>query len=365
MKLQALWVENCRNIEKAQLTPCGGLTVIAGENGQGKTNLLECIYLLTGGKSFRAAKDQELVLHSKEQGKVLGESETQKKTSRIEIIIKGEGSAQKGRFAKINGVDYGRAAAIAGTFTAVVFEPNHLSLIKSGPDGRRKFVDAALCQLYPGYITILRRFHKALTQKNALLKRYFETNGADEILDAFDQELIKSGEEVSRRRAEYLAAAGPMAEEFYKELSSGAESLAVSFLASAPPGGLAELLAKSRRADIRARFSTAGPHREDFEVVLGGKSARTYGSQGQQRSAVLSLKLAEAAVAKNITGEHPVLLLDDVLSELDEGRQAFLLREMEGKQSFVTCCDAAAFRRAAGQVVYVKNGRVLANLAEE
>jgi len=300
-----------------------------------------------------------LVRHGEEMAHITGHCHTGGRESAIELTIAGAAAQKRGRFAKVNGVDYGRATAIAGIFTAVVFEPGHLSLIKAGPEGRRRFLDAALCQLYPGYIGILRRFTRALPQKNALLRHYHATHDADALLDAFDTTLAATGSEITRRRAQYLAQAGPAAERYYEELSSGAESLAIRFSPSAAEGALAEKLAAVRPTDVRAGFSTAGPQREDFDVVLAGQSARQFASQGQQRSAVLSLKLAEAAVAGQVTGEAPVLLLDDVLSELDETRQAYLLKHMNTGQSFVTTCDASAFSRTAGKVVQIKNGQII------
>lgn len=358
MRLASLQVENCRNIRHAAIIPDPELTVIAGQNGQGKTNLLETIWLLTGSKSFRGSKDFELVRRDCDFGRIIGECHSAAKESRIEIRIAGEDSGKKGRSALINGVEYGRATAIAGSFTAVVFDPGHLSLIKGGPEGRRKFLDAALCQLYPGYIGILRRFSRAVSQKNSLLKKYYQTADADSILDVFDNEIAHSGEEISRRRAEYLNFAGPAAENFYAEISDKAEELQIRYERKYDPGSLEETLKKKRHMDIRAGFSTCGPQREDFEARLDGESARAYGSQGQQRSIVLSLKLAEAAMAKEVSGEHPVLLLDDVLSELDEVRQAYLLSRIHGKQSFVTTCDPAAFDRTAGKIIRVNAGEI-------
>lgn len=149
MRLDALDIQNCRNIEAAVLQPDAELTVLAGENGQGKTNVLECIWLLTGSKSFRGAKDMDLVRQGEPFGRVVGQTASAQKDSRIELLVAGPESGKRGRTAKVNGVPYGRATAIAGIFTAVVFDPGHLSLVKSGPEGRRRFIDAALCQLYP------------------------------------------------------------------------------------------------------------------------------------------------------------------------------------------------------------------------
>lgn len=359
MKLNSLFVENIRNIEKAEFIPDKEITVIAGLNGQGKTNLLESIWLLTGSKSFRGSKDIELVKHNQEYGKITGEIQTKSRESKIEITVSGTLKKAKGRFAKVNGVDYGRAVQTAGIFNAVVFEPGHLHLVKGGPDNRRRFVDAALCQLYPGYIDILRRFNRALTQKNSLLKKYSYTSDADSILDVFDIELQGTGEEITKRRKEYLDSAGSSAENYYAEISGDAEKMKIKFCPCCEPGYLGELLRYSRNRDIRVGYSTSGPQREDFEVSLDDKNARTYASQGQRRSIVLSLKLAEAGQILEATGEHPVMLLDDVLSELDIGRQNYLLSRMEGKQSFITACDDSILKKTGGKVVFMNEGSLV------
>lgn len=358
MNLLSLEMENFRNIKQANFLPNHQLTIITGENGQGKTNLLEAIFLLTGSKSFRSSKDLELVKRGELFSRLYAKVQNAEENTQIEIYIQGEDSPKRGRFAKVNGVDYGRATSIAGTFTAVVFAPVHLGLIKGGPEGRRRFVDAALCQLYPEYIVILKRFIKTLAQKNALLKKYREISEAFLLLDVYDQELAETGEEISRRRREYLANIGPMAEHFYSELSQNREGMQLRFLPCCEVGGLLSLLKKKRENDLRFGFSSSGPQREDFEAKIDGQSARIYGSQGQQRSAVLSLKLAEAKRAYEVKGEHPVMLLDDVLSELDEKRQSFLLSGMEGKQNFLTTCDPELLKKTGGKVVFMQKGMV-------
>lgn len=355
MKIHSLYIHQMRNIKQAEFSPDPDLTVIAGQNGQGKTNLLECVWLLTGAKSFRGSKDYDLVNSSYEFGRLEGKIETENVAKNIELFIGGKQNDKKGRFAKVNGVDYGRASSIAGIFTAVVFDPSHLKLVKGGPEERRKFLDAALCQLYPGYLTTLRRYNRALSQKNAQLKRY---NGQDQntVLDAYDAELAVQGEEIMRKRAAYLQETAPKAEILYDEISKGTEVLKIKYRPCCLQGELAQLLSQKRNTDVQAGFCTAGPHREDFDCIINNTSARAFGSQGQQRSAVLSIKLAEAYTAKQITGQYPVLLLDDVLSELDESRQSFLLSKMGEIQSIVTTCDASSFGRTAGKIVKMENG---------
>lgn len=375
MNVSFLHVRNFRNIKEIEFDPDALLTIISGENGQGKTNLLESIWLLTGSKSFRSSKDYELVQEGMQRAEIRGKiTENNRINSsdnidlkedlpgykkEIEILIYSKEAERRGRYAKINGVDYGRATTIAGNFTAVVFEPGHLSLVKGSPEGRRRFLDAALCQLYPGYISTLRRFARALSQKNALLKRHWEYPDADSILDAYDAELVSSGEEITKRRREYLDVVGKEAENFYADLAQRKEKLEIRFLPCCNAGELADLLKAKRSNDLRAGFSTSGPQREDFEAIVNERSARTYGSQGQQRSVVLSLKLAEAARVKQVTGDHPVMLLDDVLSELDGGRQEYLLGKMEGKQTFVTTCDERAYNKTGGKSVQIQAGGLL------
>ena len=364
MHLSRLAVTDFRNIERAEIVPSPELTVLCGANGQGKTNLLESIWLLTGGKSFRGARDAELIRRGADFSVLEADFAAADRDQQLRLTIGGLGSQRPGRTARLNGVDRGRAASIAGTFTAVVFDPNHLSLVKGGPEGRRRFLDAALCQLYPGYLTALRRFTRTVTQKNALLKAYEITSGADAILDAFNESLAAYGEDVMERRMVYLDQLAPLAAENYRDISRGAESFSIQYQPCCTPGHLAEKLQAMRNTELRAGFCLAGPHKDDVEIIIGGESGKKYGSQGQQRSAVLSMKLAEASCAGEILGEHPVMLLDDVLSELDEGRQAYLLTRIEDKQTFVTTCEPAAFERTNGKLIFVESGRAREEMPE-
>ena len=356
MKLTGFSAAGFRNLEPLEFTPGAALTVICGRNGQGKTNLLEAIWLLTGGKSFRGAKDAELVGRGKEFAVLEGDVDDEERPQHIQLTVGLPGSGRPGRTARVNGVDMGRAGAIAGTFTAVVFEPGHLSLVKGSPSGRRNFLDAALCQLYPGYLGLMRRYLRVVTQKNALLKAWNRTAGAGEMRQSFDEQLLTLGEEIGRRRQEYLGVICPEIYRTYHDISGGRETLSVQYRPTCEPGALLETLRQSRRRDVAAGFCTVGPHREDFELSLDERPAKIYASQGQQRSIVLSMKLAEAAGTREITGEHPVMLLDDVLSELDEHRQRYLLSRMEHRQTIVTACDTAAFARTDGRIYRMHGG---------
>ena len=357
-------VENYRNIEQAEFRPGPGLTVLCGRNGQGKTNLLESVWLLSGAKSFRGSRDPQLVRRGEPYAVISSVAKREDgEAEQYRIVIGGEGCEQAGvrpgRSAQLDGVDLGRATNLAGHFYAVVFSPAHLELVRGGPEGRRRFVDAALMQLYPGYIPIYRRYIRALAQKNALLRDARRFEGAEQLLETFDQTLAAAGGEMIRRRGAYLAGLFELAAETYDNLAAGSERCSFTYLPSAEDGeALLDRIRAARPADLRAGFCTVGPHREDFKIEINGADARSFGSQGQQRSAALSLKLAEARQIARIAGSEPVMLLDDVLSELDERRRDFLLGRIQGRQVILTSCEAAALHDTPGGIWEMEDGRL-------
>lgn len=355
MKVKELTVTNYRNIASAHFEPSPGLTVICGKNGHGKTNLLESVWLLTGSKSFRSAKDIELVKENETFALVEGVVQHYEKEDTLRIGIEGETSERHGRTGSVNGVTFGRATNLAGKFTAVVFEPGHLGLIKGSPEKRRRFIDAALCQLYPSYLTLLRRYTRLVSQKNAVLKRYYETPTAPALIEIFNKDLAFIGTEISLKRQNYLEMIRPDVIRNYDNISSGSEKIYFYYQASFTDSMLNTFHA-SLKKDIAAGFCTTGPHREDFGIMLDERDAKIYASQGQQRSIVLALKMAEATGAFRITTEYPVMLLDDVLSELDDTRQEFLLNHMEDKQTIVTACNAALFTKTNGKIYRMRSG---------
>lgn len=362
MRLEHLQITDYRNIAAAALDPDPNLTVLCGANGQGKTNLLEAVWLLTGGKSFRGSKDAELIRRGAPFSVLEGRFEGGGRAQTIRLTVGGRDTKRPGRSGSLNGTDYSRAGLMAGAFTAVVFEPNHLSLVKAGPEGRRRFLDTALCQLYPGYLTALRRYTRLVSQKNALLKAYEITPGARTLLETFNEELARYGALVMEYRRGYMGQIAVAAAENYRDISRGAEALELRYRPAAPADGeiapaLAARLREAMPQELRAGFCLAGPHREDVDILIDGQPARIYGSQGQQRSAVLAMKLAEASVAGALLEEQPVMLLDDVLSELDDDRQTYLLTRIGENQTFVTTCDTAAFARTNGKIIMVRGGK--------
>ena len=229
MRLNHLTLTDHRNIKYAELTPDPHLTVLCGPNGQGKTNLLEAVWLLTGGKSFRGSKDAELIRRGCDFSVIEGAFETEDCAKTIRLTVGSKGSQRPGRTAKLNGVDQGRAAALAGNFQAVVFEPDLLSLVKGGPEGRRRFLDSALCQVYRPYLVALRRYTRLVAQKNALLKSYEITPNASLLLDAYNEQLAQYGGQIMEHRRKFIAELAPIAAKNYSEISHDAEVLQLNY----------------------------------------------------------------------------------------------------------------------------------------
>ena len=363
MFVRKLSYQGFRNLHPGCFEPCEGVNILYGENAQGKTNLLEACWLFTGSRSFRGAKDSELVGFDAEAATLAMEFTAGGREQEATIAIR------QRRQVTLNGVSLPSAARLAGTFCGVVFSPAHLSLVKDGPDGRRRFVDAAYCQLKPGYIGALTEYNKALTQRNAFLRQMKEQNtfsaAQGELLDLWDHTLAAAGARLTVARSHYIRSLQPIAAAIYDGLSAGREQLELSWQSATPTEGSAADIAaawfaglrEARRADLATGFSTVGAHREDLQILVSGTPVKTYGSQGQQRSAVLALKLAEASLLQQVTKEPPVAFLDDVMSELDVSRQDYILNHIDGWQVFITCCEpTAALRSTAGRVYNVKQG---------
>lgn len=359
MRIRELTFQGFRNLHPGRWQPDEGVNILYGDNAQGKTNLLEACWLFTGGRSFRGAKDAELVQFGADGAKLTLNFEAGGREQEAAIAIR------QRRSVSLNGVSLPSASKLAGTFCGVVFSPAHLSLIKDGPEGRRRFIDAAYCQLKPAYVGALTEFHTALTQRNAFLKQCKEIGTFDsDLLDLWDHTLAAAGARLTAARQHYVRRLRSIAEEIYSGLSAGQESFSIEWDTPITEGTLPEMAAQwldalrqARRADLAVGFSTVGPHREDLTVMIQGQVAKAYGSQGQQRSAVLALKLAEATLLEEVTGEKPVAFLDDVMSELDTSRQDYILNHIHGWQVFITCCEpSTALRNSAAKVFYVKQG---------
>ncbi|HIU31210.1 MAG TPA: DNA replication/repair protein RecF [Candidatus Caccousia avistercoris] len=351
MKILELELEHFRNLSPGLFRPHEEVNVIWGDNAQGKTNLLEAVWLFTGGRSFRGARDGELVALGQEEAALRLSFYSQERQQEARITLRGGR-----RSAVLNGVPKRGMAELVGSFCAVIFSPEHLSLVKGGPAERRAFLDSALCQVKPPYASVFARYQHTLSQRNALLKDIPRHPELMDTLSIWDERLCRYGEVMVRERGRYLEQFSQAAAEFYAGISGNREQLSLQYQPS-HQGTLAEALAASRREDVRSGHTTAGPHRDDVAVSLSGLQARAFASQGQQRSIVLAMKLAEARLLARACGEEPVVLLDDVLSELDASRQDYLLNSLHGRQVFLTCCEPqAAARLKQGALFHVEGG---------
>lgn len=357
MYITELCLTGFRNLADIELFPDAGVNVIYGENAQGKTNLLENIWLFSGLKSFRGAKDSELVGFGKDfaRTKMSFFAGNREQTAVMSI--------QASRKATLNGVPLSSPAKLIGKCSMAVFSPAFLSLVQAGPSERRRFLDTALCQLRPSYADILSRYNRALRQRNSLLGDVFGHPELQELLDVWDENLAQAGEEIIRARQEYLTLLTPAAETVYDGLSGSREQLSLTYVQKSEQGRqmpLLQLLKEHRKEDLFNKTTSFGPHRDDMGIAVNGIAARTYGSQGQQRSCAIALKLAEAQILFEKTGEQPVILLDDVMSELDAGRQDYILNHLENRQVFITCCDPASILRLCkGKTYNIANGSIL------
>lgn len=345
--------KNFRNLSYAELLPNDGMNVICGENAQGKTNLIEAIWLFTGAKSFRSTKDDIFVKFGEEKAicSLDFKSEGIENNARIEIDQK--------RNAFFNENKLNSAASLAGKFNAVVFSPTDLSLVSGGPNIRRKFLDLSIGQIYPSYISILKNYLRSVTQRNKVIKDYKYDSTVSVMLDVFENEIALSGRKIIEFRKRYLEILNEFLPSLYDGISKGKEILKTNYIYLGEEN-LLEKLKESRKEDMYTGVTSVGPHRDDLEFKINDLSARSFGSQGQKRSVALAVKLAEAEVIRKKTGECPVILLDDVMSELDKTRQNFVLNHIEGMQSFLTCCDESNIENLKkGKVFRIRNGGVL------
>lgn len=364
MNINRFFSEQFRNLQDIEIFPCDGVNMIYGENGQGKTNIIEGIWLFTGFKSFRTKKNNELIPHEKDFYRLELDFFADNRDQNFQI--KGAKDLQEVYKNKVKAVS---TRSMIGDFFAVVFSPVHLNLIKGGPDERRKFLDIAISQTDSSYARTLSEYYKILRQRNALLRNIEEKNIDWDYLDVWDESLSKVGAAIIKKRESYIEKLKLSATECYAGISEKKEELSISYILSGfekenseedDAKILFELLKNSREIDIKRKFTSKGPHRDDIEIKLNSKNIRNFGSQGQQRSAALSLKLAEAYIINEIRQEKPVALLDDVMSELDVSRQNYILNELKDWQVFITCCEPTqVIRMKSGKSFEVKEGKLL------
>ena len=365
MNLKQLSLRSFRNYEEVTVDFEPGVNLIVGDNAQGKTNLLEAISYLGSGKSFRAQKTSEMVRFGADFAEMEGTVFSQERSQTLRYLLF-PGARPRQIFR--NGVKKKSAADLAGVLPTVLFCPEDLMILKMGSSQRRRFGDLALCGLRPNYEAALTEYNRILEQKNRILKDHFENPTVLEILPEYNTRLCQVGALLISYRARFYEALGKSASKFHSQFSGGVENFTLDYKTVstvtdpfAPVSRLTEDLMEHLERHYRAELETAqcltGPHKDDFTVHLSGIDLKSYGSQGQTRTAAISLKLAQRELMGREMGEEPVLLLDDVLSELDPGRQDFVLNQIVSGQVFITCCEPGRFTKL-GKTIEICKGTV-------
>lgn len=362
VRIDHLIFNNFRNLKNGSIYPDENVNIFYGQNAHGKTNILEAIWLFTGGRSFRGSRDKNLITFGNLKSEIKMNFFSKERDQSAVIIIE-----KNKRSAILNDVEKKSATDLIGSFCAVVFSPTHLSLIKDGPTGRRRFVDAALCQIKPSYASLLIRYNHTLLQRNTLVKDIKYHHELIDTLDIWNSNLARYGSLIIKNRINYIEKIKDISKEIYFGISSGKENLDIEYKTCYDDKLsvndieliLIEEYKKSLDDDIKCGFTNIGPHRDDIDIYVNKKLARSYASQGQQRSCVLSLKLAESEILKLSIGEKPVILLDDVMSELDNKRKDYILNSIKDFQVFITCCEPSdVLKLSKGKKFEVIDGRV-------
>lgn len=368
LQLKELKLRNYRNYKDLGLEVHPFLNILVGNNAQGKTNILESIYYLSVGKSHRTNKDQEIVNWESQDFFIKGIIETKNNNLNLEIAYQNGTKKQ----IKINGIDKRKIGNLLGNFNVVIFSPEDLYLVKGSPTGRRKFLDEEISQVNPQYYHYLNQYFKVLVQRNELLKNIRSNKQSTETLEMWDYQLAKFGALVTIKRIEVLKKLNPLARLMHRKITNGNENLEIKYCSSVEfknnekDDEIEEKILKqcqlTRKEDICRGITSMGPHRDDLNFFINDKEVKAFGSQGQQRTTVLALKLAELEYMKSERGEYPVLLLDDVMSELDEKRRIYLLEAIKDKiQTFVTTTNLHYFEEKIdkqGQIFKVEGGQI-------
>lgn len=357
MYIKILQLINYRNYEQLHIELGKNVNVFMGDNAQGKTNILEAIYYCGFAKSHRTTRDKELISWNKEQSFISLSVGRERLDKKIDINIFKDGK----KAIKINSIKISKIGELVGTFNVVMFSPEDLRIVKESPGVRRKFLDMELCQLNKKYYHNLVQYNKVLAERNTVIKN----SKLDlSMLDIYDDQLAQYAEYIIKSRISYLDKLNEHGRKVHGDITSGKEEIEFKYISTVKNldninKSMIDLLYQNRRKDVEKRITSIGPHRDDFNISINSIDAKSYGSQGQQRTAVLTMKFASLRIIKELTGEYPVLLLDDVLSELDFNRKRYILSSIQDIQTVITCTgieDLTDYLDNKSRVFRVRNG---------
>lgn len=361
MYISNISLKNYRNIKELKLELINGINIFYGDNAQGKTNFLEAIYLGAIGRSHRTKKDKELINFNSDSTNVRlvikEEDENNEVIDKIDIQIKKEG--KKG--VAINGIAINKIGELFGYLSVVIFSPEDLFIIKNAPKDRRRFIDMEMSQIDTNYYYFLASYYKVLKQRNHILKNTKKDNNFKSLIEAFDVQLVYFGSKIITKREGFLRKLENIANSIHNQITGGSEKLEILYKKSVSKDDFMEKLSNNIQKDILYKMTLLGPHKDDVEFLINGINAKDFGSQGQQRSVALSVKLAEIQLIKNEKNKIPILLLDDVLSELDKKRQQFLINSIKNMQVIITCTGAENIflnLNKNNSIFYVENGKI-------
>ncbi len=366
MNLKSISLQDFRNYTALELDFEPGVNLIVGDNAQGKTNLLESIIYMGSGKSFRTQKSAELVRLNADFAEITGTVFSQEREQTLRWVLF---PGSRPRQLYCNGVKKKSAGDISGVLQTVLFCPEDLMVLKAGAAARRRLGDSALCQLRPNYEAALNEYGRILEQKNRILKDRFENPALLQILPEYNTRLCQVGALLISYRARFYEGLGKAAQKYHSLFSGGAEEFSLQYktvstvtdafaTVAVLKEQLQEHLQSHERAELESAQCLTGPHKDDFDVTISGMSLKSFGSQGQVRTSAISLKLAQRELMAAQSGEMPVLLLDDVLSELDPGRQDFVLNQITEGQVFITCCEPGRFTKL-GKTIEIRHGELV------
>jgi len=357
MIIKSLELENFRNYDSLKIEFNERTNILYGDNAQGKTNILEAIFLSSTTKSHKGSKDKEIVNFDQEEAHIRTYIEKDGLTEKVDMHLR----KNKTKGIAINNQKIKKAADLLGLLNVVLFSPEDLRIIKNGPSDRRRFVDMELCQLDKFYLYNLNSYNKIVNQRNKLLKDLYMNPELKDTINIWDSQLISFGKQVIERRKNFIEQLNDIIYDIHKKLSGDKEELIIAYEPDVLPEDFEKKLSANQWKDMKLKQTSVGPHRDDFSFMVNGVDIRKYGSQGQQRTAALSLKLSEIELVKKLTKDTPVLLLDDVLSELDSNRQNYLLNSIGDIQTIITCTGLDEFvnnRFEINKVFKVVKGKI-------